>query len=194
MCHRSPSVASSATPSVQLAVSDVYRIPKGSLPPGRIPNPQHFAPCTAVAQIPLCLHMPCACPWPLGCLCCRWRNPNCHLHASHMPSQQICARCLKTAHQIARPKTVVMQYMVLFSQRTVRLPSVVLSHQHDAAVCNPAPACDDGAHVSARLCRALSCSVALVTVCCTCRTLCSQHWLLCQAACTHASVSQPSAV
>ncbi len=41
---------------------------------------------------------------------------------------------------IANPNTVVMQYIVLFSHRTVRLPSVVLSHQHDAAVCNPAPA------------------------------------------------------
>lgn len=44
-----------------------------------------------------------------------------------------------SAPQIARPNTVQMQYMLLFSHRTVRLPSVVLSHQHDAAVCRPAP-------------------------------------------------------
>lgn len=39
----------------------------------------------------------------------------------------------------------MMQYIDLFSHRTVRLPSVVLSHQHDAAVCNPAPADGKGA-------------------------------------------------
>lgn len=33
-----------------------------------------------------------------------------------------------------------MQYIDLFSHRTVRLPSVVESHQHEAAVCSPAPA------------------------------------------------------
>ena len=38
-----------------------------------------------------------------------------------------------------RPKTVVTQYMVLFSQRTVALPSLVLSQKHDVAVCRPAP-------------------------------------------------------
>ena len=42
--------------------------------------------------------------------------------------------------QRARPNTVVMQYMVLFSQRTVLLPSVVLSQKQEAAVCKPAPA------------------------------------------------------
>lgn len=41
--------------------------------------------------------------------------------------------------QIARPNAVMIQYMVLFSHRTVRLPSVVLSHQQEAAVCRPAP-------------------------------------------------------
>ena len=34
-----------------------------------------------------------------------------------------------------------MQYMVLFSHLTVRLPSELLSQKHDAAVCNPAPVC-----------------------------------------------------
>merc|ERR1719198_1780114 len=40
---------------------------------------------------------------------------------------------------IERPNTVVMQYIVLFSHRTVALPSLVLSQKHDVAVCNPAP-------------------------------------------------------
>ena len=39
----------------------------------------------------------------------------------------------------ARPNTVQMQYMVLFSHRTVLLPSVVASHQQEAAVWRPAP-------------------------------------------------------
>lgn len=38
-----------------------------------------------------------------------------------------------------RPNTVTMQYMVLFSHRSVALPSVWLSQKHDVAVCNPAP-------------------------------------------------------
>ena len=50
---------------------------------------------------------------------------------------------------MARPKTVQMQYIVLFSHRTVRLPSVVESHQQEAAVCNPAPA-REGSKVGAR--------------------------------------------
>ena len=45
---------------------------------------------------------------------------------------------------MANPNAVMMQYMDLFSHRTVLLPSVVLSHQHDAAVCKPAPAQDNG--------------------------------------------------
>ena len=39
-----------------------------------------------------------------------------------------------------KPKTVVMQYIVLFSHFTVLLPSHALSQKHDAAVCKPAPA------------------------------------------------------
>ena len=39
-----------------------------------------------------------------------------------------------------KPKTVVIQYIVLFSHFTVRLPSDALSQKHDAAVCKPAPA------------------------------------------------------
>lgn len=38
-----------------------------------------------------------------------------------------------------KPKTVVMQYIVLFSHFTVLLPSDALSQKHDAAVCRPAP-------------------------------------------------------
>lgn len=38
-----------------------------------------------------------------------------------------------------RPKTETIQYMVLFSQRTVHEPSVLLSQKQDEAVCNPAP-------------------------------------------------------
>lgn len=38
-----------------------------------------------------------------------------------------------------RPKALTMQYMVLFSHRTVQLPSVVLSQKQELAVCNPAP-------------------------------------------------------
>ena len=40
---------------------------------------------------------------------------------------------------IARPKTETITYMVLFSQRTVQLPSVVLSQKQLEAVCRPAP-------------------------------------------------------
>lgn len=40
---------------------------------------------------------------------------------------------------MASPKTVQIQYIVLFSHLTVRLPSVELSQKHDAAVCSPAP-------------------------------------------------------
>lgn len=32
-----------------------------------------------------------------------------------------------------------MQYIVLFSQRTVQLPSVALSQKQELAVCTPAP-------------------------------------------------------
>lgn len=39
-----------------------------------------------------------------------------------------------------KPKTVVMQYIVLFSHFTVLLPSDALSQKHDAAVWRPAPA------------------------------------------------------
>ena len=42
-------------------------------------------------------------------------------------------------HQMERPKTVTMQYMVLFSHRSVALPSVVLSQKQEVAVCSPAP-------------------------------------------------------
>lgn len=38
-----------------------------------------------------------------------------------------------------RPKTETMQYMVLFSQRTVHDPSVLLSQKQEEAVCRPAP-------------------------------------------------------
>lgn len=40
---------------------------------------------------------------------------------------------------IDKPKTETIQYMVLFSHRTVQLPSVELSQKHELAVCNPAP-------------------------------------------------------
>lgn len=40
---------------------------------------------------------------------------------------------------MARPQTVTMQYMLLFSHRNVALPSVWLSQKHDVAVCKPAP-------------------------------------------------------
>ena len=40
---------------------------------------------------------------------------------------------------IERPKTETITYMVLFSQRTVQLPSVVLSQKQLEAVCRPAP-------------------------------------------------------
>lgn len=39
----------------------------------------------------------------------------------------------------ASPNTEQIQYMDLFSHLTVRLPSVLLSQKHDAAVCSPAP-------------------------------------------------------
>ncbi len=86
----------------------------------------------------------------LGGLVRRWRHPlpplqpaSCsRAQASSMPS--VVLSCVMAADlppsQIARPKTVHMQYMLLFSHRTVRLPSVVLSHQQEAAVCRPAPA------------------------------------------------------
>jgi hypothetical protein len=55
----------------------------------------------------------------------------------------------------------MIQYIDLFSHRTVRLPSVVLSHQHEAAVCRPAPACR-------RTVTAIKCkSMALPRACCT---------------------------
>lgn len=38
-----------------------------------------------------------------------------------------------------RPNTLTMQYIVLFSHRTVQLPSVVLSQKHELAVWSPAP-------------------------------------------------------
>lgn len=41
--------------------------------------------------------------------------------------------------QMDRPKALTMQYMVLFSHRTVQLPSVELSQKHELAVCRPAP-------------------------------------------------------
>ena len=37
------------------------------------------------------------------------------------------------------PKVLTMQYMVLFSHRTVQLPSVELSQKQELAECNPAP-------------------------------------------------------
>lgn len=37
------------------------------------------------------------------------------------------------------PKALTMQYMVLFSHRTVQLPSVELSQKQELAVCSPAP-------------------------------------------------------
>lgn len=37
------------------------------------------------------------------------------------------------------PKALTIQYMVLFSHRTVQLPSVELSQKQELAVCNPAP-------------------------------------------------------
>lgn len=46
----------------------------------------------------------------------------------------------RSADYSDKPKTVVMQYMVLFSHLTVRLPSELLSQKQDAAVCSPAPA------------------------------------------------------
>lgn len=38
-----------------------------------------------------------------------------------------------------RPNTVTMQYIDLYSCRTVQLPSVWLSQKHELAVCSPAP-------------------------------------------------------
>ena len=40
---------------------------------------------------------------------------------------------------IDSPYTVAMQYMLLFSQRTVLDPSVELSQKQELAVCRPAP-------------------------------------------------------
>lgn len=37
------------------------------------------------------------------------------------------------------PKTETMQYIVLFSQRTVQDPSVSLFQKQELAVCKPAP-------------------------------------------------------
>ena len=38
---------------------------------------------------------------------------------------------------MARPKMLTMQYIVLFSQRTVQLPSVELSQKQEFAMCRP---------------------------------------------------------
>lgn len=40
---------------------------------------------------------------------------------------------------MAKPKTLMTQYMVLFSHLTVQLPSVALSQKQVLAVCRPAP-------------------------------------------------------
>lgn len=40
---------------------------------------------------------------------------------------------------MAKPNTLTIQYMVLFSHLTVQLPSVWLSQKQELAVCNPAP-------------------------------------------------------
>lgn len=42
-------------------------------------------------------------------------------------------------YYMPRPKTETIQYIVLFSQRTVHEPSVLLSQKQDEAVCSPAP-------------------------------------------------------
>lgn len=59
------------------------------------------------------------CCYSPGCCCCCCSSSNCCCCSSR--SRSCCQ-----LHS-ASPNTVVMQYMVLFSHRTVRLPSVVLS-------------------------------------------------------------------
>lgn len=48
-------------------------------------------------------------------------------------------KILKIIIYRANPNTDTMQYIVLFSQRTVQDPSVSLFQKHELAVCNPAP-------------------------------------------------------